>query len=182
MWRQLIGDGFLVGVLASFSIGVSVFYRDIDRDIPPESLSIAQNTKSVPQDQEMDPLPASLLVSSTGRSIPHPPLSLERFKKYIDWGNGVIIDVRTEEKYKRGHIPGAISLPAGKFESVYPGLERDLEPFLDRLIVIYCSNKYCGSGDLAQQHLIRHGYKFVGNYVGGYQEWEAAKEPVEVCP
>lgn len=159
-----------------------MFYRDLDRNSQSRSAPNVKKTDPPSRVAAMDPLPASLLVSSTGRSIPHPPLSLSRFKKYIEWGNGLIIDVRSEAKYKKGYIPESISLPASQFEEVYPDLEHILEPFLDQLIVIYCSNKYCGAADLAQEHLIRHGYKFVGVYVGGYREWEDAKEPIETRP
>ena len=31
--------------------------------------------------------------------------------KYMDGGRAVLIDLRTGEEYKRGHIPGAVSMP-----------------------------------------------------------------------
>jgi rhodanese-related sulfurtransferase len=49
----------------------------------------------------------------------------------------VVLDVRPEDEYASGHIPGAISIPLGELERRVPDLPADRE------IVAYCRGPYC---------------------------------------
>ena len=54
-------------------------------------------------------------------------------------GTQIIVDVRTQEEYDSGHIPGAICIPN---ESI--GMEQPEElPDLDQIILIYCRSGTC---------------------------------------
>ena len=44
--------------------------------------------------------------------------------KYMDGGRAVLIDLRTGEEYKRGHIPGAVSMPYETFDDKAPVLKK----------------------------------------------------------
>ncbi len=40
-----------------------------------------------------------------------PRISLGEFRKLVDAGTVVILDVRSSQAYREGHIPGALSVP-----------------------------------------------------------------------
>ncbi len=52
-------------------------------------------------------------------------------------GEVTLIDVRPEEEYRAGHLPGALSAPLEKLEDMLPLLP------LDQEIVAYCRGPYC---------------------------------------
>jgi thiosulfate/3-mercaptopyruvate sulfurtransferase len=98
-------------------------------------------------------------------------------------------DVRSEEEYKKGHIPGAINfddpqtqLRDGKSEDYLPipELERMLgEAGIDpsREIVVYGA-KALPAAYFAQQTLAWLGVQRVHVYHGGFDDWKAAGKPV----
>lgn len=54
-------------------------------------------------------------------------------KDMLDKGTAIVIDVRTDEQYKAGHIKGALHIPEGEIASRSDELPRD------KMIVTYCS-------------------------------------------
>jgi len=85
----------------------------------------------------------------------------------------VLIDVREDHEWARGHLPGAMHLGRGV-------IERDIEScFADRSTPIVC---YCGGGYrtvLVCDSLQRMGYTQVVSLAGGFRAWEAAGLPIE---
>ncbi|NPV09269.1 MAG: rhodanese-like domain-containing protein [Anaerolineae bacterium] len=68
--------------------------------------------------------------TSGGTSIPYPEVlrvSVDEAKARHDAGEALLVDVRSEEDFRRGHIPGAISLPLAELEDRYRELPRDAE-------------------------------------------------------
>src|SRR5215216_7615585 len=55
----------------------------------------------------------------------------------------VVLDVRPEEEYRAGHIPGALSVPVDALEAALQTLPKDRE------IVAYCRGPYCVFSDEA---------------------------------
>uniref|UniRef100_A0A7S0SSE2 protein-tyrosine-phosphatase n=1 Tax=Chromulina nebulosa TaxID=96789 RepID=A0A7S0SSE2_9STRA len=51
--------------------------------------------------------------------------------------NFIIIDVRSQEKYELGHIPGAINIPSILFEDNI-NLEKIYNDYKEKTIVIHC--------------------------------------------
>ena len=107
-----------------------------------------------------------------------PRISIQELKSMMDKGTPVIIiDVQPKEIYARGHIKGAISLPASskiKLEDVW-----DFPS--DQLIVTYCD---CGPGEAdsseAATQLIRFGYDNVKVLADpSIKGWKDAKYPLE---
>src|SRR5215207_3556322 len=85
-------------------------------------------------------------------------------------GSVVVLDVRPEEEYRAGHIPGAISVDA---------LEATLQTLLkDREIVAYCRGPYCVFSDEAVAFLRSRGYRAY-RLRQGLPDWRAAGMPVE---
>jgi rhodanese-related sulfurtransferase/DNA-binding transcriptional ArsR family regulator len=90
-------------------------------------------------------------------------------------GNVVLLDVRPEEEYQAGHIPGARSVPVGKLESYLKELPTDKE------VIAYCRGPYCVFSDEAVSLLRERGYK-ARRYERGLPDWRATGLPVDVSP
>ena len=80
----------------------------------------------------------------------------------------VLIDVRTEDEFDSGHIPGSINIPLDSLESVYDEIS-------DEEIPVFV---YCRSGSRSEQAkymLAEMGYGNVTN-IGGIQDWTGSVE------
>jgi rhodanese-related sulfurtransferase len=86
----------------------------------------------------------------------------------------VLIDVREQEEFAAGHLPGAIHASRGMLEfklSSNPALSsRDLK------IVLYC--KTSGRAALAACALQDMGYLNVKSIAGGFDAWVGAGKPI----
>ena len=84
-----------------------------------------------------------------------------------------LIDVREDNEWAAGHIPGAMHLCKGI-------IERDIEgkvPNREGEILLYCGGGFRSA--LAADNLQRMGYKNVVSVDGGWRAWNAAGYPVE---
>jgi rhodanese-related sulfurtransferase/predicted transcriptional regulator len=103
---------------------------------------------------EMEPLPASeLLVRARG-------------------GEVTVLDVRPEEEYADGHLPGAVNVPLSELEARLEGVPKDQE------VVAYCRGPYCVLAYEAVARLREKGYR-ARRLEYGYPEWKADGNPVE---
>ncbi len=83
-----------------------------------------------------------------------------------------IVDVREEEEWRRGHLPGARHLCKGV-------IERDIEeavPDKATHLVLYCGGGFRSA--LAAENLQRMGYTRVESMDGGWRAWTQAGLPV----
>ena len=87
-------------------------------------------------------------------------------------GNVVVLDVRPEEEYRAGHIPGALSVPMDALEATLQALPKDKE------IVAYCRGPYCVFSDEAVTLLRSRGYQ-ARRLAEGLPDWRAKGLPVE---
>lgn len=83
--------------------------------------------------------------------------------------NTTIIDVRTHEKYRTAHVPGARHIPIDQIRREAPDLPRD------HLIITYCGGG--SSGPAAAEILREHGYDAVV-MSGGMRAWQRESRPV----
>ena len=76
----------------------------------------------------------------------------------------VLVDVRTEEEYEEGHIPGAILIPHDEIED---RAEEEL-PDMGQTILVYCrsGNRSAQVADILEEM----GYRDVQDF-GGIQDW-----------
>jgi rhodanese-related sulfurtransferase len=86
-------------------------------------------------------------------------------------GDFKVVDVRYPADYARGHVPGAVSLPKGKWQNP-KGLTRTGVNYL------YCYNQTCHLAAEAAVELIRQGYRVV-EVEGGWVGWEANGYAIE---
>jgi rhodanese-related sulfurtransferase len=83
----------------------------------------------------------------------------------IEKGEDVpIIDVRASKDFKKGHVPGAISLPQEKW-STLAGLRRD------SMNIVYCYAQNCHLGANAAMQFAAKGYS-VMEMDGGFESWK----------
>ena len=83
----------------------------------------------------------------------------------------VVLDVRPQEEYDAGHIPGAISIPLAELKKRIKELPKSKQ------IVAYCRGPLCALAPEATRYLKSKGYK-VKRLVEGAPDWEAAGLPL----
>ena len=92
-------------------------------------------------------------------------ITAEEAKQIMDSEEGyVILDVRTQEEYDQGHIPGAILIPNTEIEA---RAEQEL-PDKDQLILVYCRSGR--RSKLAADILVSLGYTDIREF-GGIIDW-----------
>ena len=77
----------------------------------------------------------------------------------------VLLDVRSEALYARGHIAGAISLPHGRIDA-----DRLKKYPPDTLFVVYCAGPHCNATEKAAIRLAKLG-RPVKKMIGGITGW-----------
>ncbi len=84
-------------------------------------------------------------------------ITLDQIREHVQNGTAGLIDARSPESFARGHVRGALNLPAGEQMETYLAQIREyLAP--DLLIVLYCSNSSCGSSDMVYEYLQTQGF------------------------
>ncbi len=74
-----------------------------------------------------------------------------------------IVDVRAEEDYDKGHLPGAINLPKDRWDT-FKGLEKSKNNLL------YCYNHTCHLAAMAAVKFAEKGYPVL-EMEGGFETW-----------
>lgn len=100
------------------------------------------------------------------------PVSREDLLRRLRDGLVTVLDVRPEDEFKLGHLPGALNIPL-------PALERHLADLPhDREIIAYCRGRYCVLSFEAVATLRARGF-IVRRLEDGFPEWKAAGLPIE---
>ena len=120
--------------------------------------------------------PTSVFLASKNNKDSYTQIDQETAKLMMDLNDGhVIVDVRRQDEYDEGHIPGAICIPN---ESIIDSMPPEL-PDLEQIILIYCRSGRRSKE--AAQKLFDMGYTNVFEF-GGIIDWtgevitEEAKE------
>ena len=104
--------------------------------------------------------------NNNGDGIMYKQISAEEAKNIMDSGEEhIILDVREQNEYDAGHIPGAILIP-------YTEIEQKAEkviPEKDKLILVYCRSGR--RSKIASASLARLGYTNVKEF-GGIIDWK----------
>ena len=92
-------------------------------------------------------------------------ITAEEAKEIMDSEEGyVILDVRTQEEYDTGHIPGAILIPDTEIKTKAEEVLTDKE----QLILVYCRSGR--RSKLAAEALVELGYTSIKEF-GGLIDW-----------
>jgi ArsR family transcriptional regulator len=102
------------------------------------------------------------------------PVSREDMVSRLRDGLVTVLDVRPEDEFALGHLPGALNIPFGKLE------DRLSELPANREVIAYCRGPYCVLSFEAVAALRARGY-LVRRLEDGYPEWKAAGLPVEAA-
>ncbi|MET0072230.1 MAG: rhodanese-like domain-containing protein [Candidatus Thiodiazotropha sp.] len=103
-------------------------------------------------------------------SLP-PGVSAEHVKKLIDKSKGAtIVDARPARKFKKGHLPGAINIPARQFDEMVDQLPADKNSPL----IFYCGGYKCPLSPKSAAKAIALGYTKVRLFQAGFPAWKKA--------
>jgi len=83
----------------------------------------------------------------------------------------VLVDIREQDEWDEGHIPGAVHIPRGNLESRIEAVA----PQRERRVLLYCSG---GSRSaFGAKTLEELGYEHVSSLAGGYTDWKRNGHP-----
>ena len=100
------------------------------------------------------------------------PISRSELAERIAEGSVTVLDVRPQDEYLMGHIPGAINVTLDGLDPFIARLSKDDE------IVAYCRGPYCIYAHQAVARLRKIGLN-ARRLDGGLPEWRADQRPVE---
>ncbi|MCC6317647.1 MAG: MBL fold metallo-hydrolase [Gemmatimonadaceae bacterium] len=116
---------------------------------------------------------ADVLASARERStlLQMPQVDANAVAAQIRDGHVTVVDVRNDDEWAEGHIPGAVHIPLGRIE------QRLAEVDTSRPVVVHC--KSGGRSSVAASLLRARGVADVRNLEGGFVGWRRAGQPVE---
>ncbi|MBB6176895.1 rhodanese-related sulfurtransferase [Anoxybacillus tengchongensis] len=95
-------------------------------------------------------------------------ISVDEAAQMMQKEDVVVLDVRTEEEYASGHIPGAILLPLQQL----PDRMNELNKNKTYIIVCRSGNRSAQASEL----LVKEGFTNIYNMTGGMNEWKGEVE------
>ena len=101
-------------------------------------------------------------------------ITCEELKRRLKDRSVVLLDVRPEEEYQAGHVPGARSIQLAELKARLKEIPKRKE------IVAYCRGPYCVFADEAVALLRSHGRRAVRLEIG-FPDWKARGLPIEVA-
>jgi ArsR family transcriptional regulator len=101
------------------------------------------------------------------------PVSRAELQRRMKQGLVTVLDVRPEDEFALGHLPGARNVPLAQLKRQLSRLDRNTE------IVAYCRGPYCVLSFEAVAQLRKAGFK-ARRLQDGLPEWKAAGLRVEV--
>ncbi len=109
--------------------------------------------------------------SDNGAEISYLQISQEEAKNMMDTQAVVVLDVREQEEYDAGHIPGAVLLPLGEINQ---DTAAAVIPAKDATVLVYCRSG--NRSKTACAALVNLGYTNVYEF-GGINDWPYDTEP-----
>ena len=100
------------------------------------------------------------------------PVSREELVDRLKAGLVTVLDLRPEDEFALGHLPGALNIPLGELETRLADFDPEQE------IIAYCRGPYCVLSYEAVAVLRARGFK-VRRLEDGLPEWRAAGLPIE---
>jgi rhodanese-related sulfurtransferase/DNA-binding transcriptional ArsR family regulator len=154
------------GLVNCRKVGLHVFYRLSGDDV----LALLEALRDVARRRlaDVDRLINGYLTTKDGMEpVPADEL-LARARK----GEVTVLDVRPEEEYAAGHLPGAVNIPLDELEKRIDTLDADRE------VIAYCRGPHCVLAFDAVSKLRERG-RTARRLNVGYPEWRRAGLPVE---
>jgi molybdopterin/thiamine biosynthesis adenylyltransferase/rhodanese-related sulfurtransferase len=98
----------------------------------------------------------------------------ERARALLDTGEAVVVDVREQDEWDEGHLPGAVHVPRGHLEA---RIER-AAPDPAQQVLLYCSAG--NRSAFAAKTLEEMGYEDVLSLAGGFTDWKRNGFPIQM--
>ena len=98
-------------------------------------------------------------------------ISQEEAKEMMDTQEVIILDVREQDEYDSGHIPGAVLLPVGTIDETTAA---EVIPGKDSTVLVYCRSR--NRSKTASAALGELGYTAIYEF-GGINTWPYETEP-----
>ena len=117
---------------------------------------------------------ALLLLSGCGggqKKASYRQISQEEAKQMMDTQEVIILDVREQDEYDSGHIPGAVLLPVGTIDE---NTSAAVIPEKDSTVLVYCRSG--NRSKTASSTLAALGYTNIYEF-GGIKTWPYETEP-----
>ncbi|GMQ96660.1 MAG: metalloregulator ArsR/SmtB family transcription factor [Gammaproteobacteria bacterium] len=154
------------GLVAPRKAGLKVFYRLNGDDVI--TLLDALRTVAEQHVAEVDKLINTYLTVKDNLE----PIEQEELFARVRDGLVTVIDVRPQEEFNAGHIPGAINVPLLELENCLKDIDANQE------IIAYCRGPHCVLAFDAVARLRAKGLK-ARRLKDGYPEWKVSGLPVE---
>jgi ArsR family transcriptional regulator len=155
-----------VGLVAARREGKFVYYAltdDAVLDLLAAVRRIAEN-----QSAEVDRIVRSYFQDRDSLE----PVSRMELMERMQAGVVMVLDVRPEDEYALGHLPGSVNIQLRELEKRVGELDSAKE------IVAYCRGPYCVLSYEAVASLRARGFN-IRRLEDGYPEWRAAGLPIE---
>ncbi|HLP27160.1 MAG TPA: rhodanese-like domain-containing protein [Candidatus Didemnitutus sp.] len=112
-----------------------------------------------------------VLVTSTACGQTRKNVNVSEAKAMIDKGGVVVLDVRTPDEYRAGHLKDAklANVNDASFDANIAKLDKN------KPVVVYCA--VGGRSARASDIMVKKGFKNVYNVSGGYNAWSGAGLP-----
>ncbi|MHB1305793.1 MAG: rhodanese-like domain-containing protein [Limisphaerales bacterium] len=144
---------------------------------PTSTLASASTANSTPPG--VSPAGTATTASSSTSPSPTPsptanphPISWAKVDEWLNNRKAILVDARSEEEYRAGHVPGAISLPENATPDQLATFRQQFGP--DRSIIVYGDVGGSMKAFLAGRQLTRkEGFTSVRFVTEGYKEWLA---------
>ena len=114
-----------------------------------------------------------LLAGCSGNSADgaYQQITQEEAKEMMDTQEVIILDVREQDEYDSGHIPGAVLLPVGTIDE---DTAAEVIPGKDSTVLVYCRSG--NRSKTASAALAELGYTAIYEF-GGINTWPYETEP-----
>lgn len=154
------------GLVTARKEGVTVYYSLSDKDV----VALVDKLRDVAERHlaEVEQLVSRYLTVKDDLE----PVPARELLKRARQGLVTVIDVRPEEEYAAGHLPGAVSIPLASLEKQLRDFDREKE------VVAYCRGPHCVLAFEAVARLRAKGFE-ARRLQDGFPEWELAGLPVE---
>lgn len=154
------------GLVRARKEGVRVFYEVAGADVV--DLLAALRTVAETRVAEVSQLLRTYITARDALE----PIPAEELMERARLGLVTVLDVRPQEEFASGHVPGAINITLDALSGRLKGLPKGRE------VIAYCRGPYCLLSVDAVALLRQKGYA-ARRLVDGFPEWKAAGMPVE---
>lgn len=100
------------------------------------------------------------------------PVGTQQLTDLVNRQDGVVLDIRPQADFNKGHVVGAINAPLSKLDS----MSKELERFKERPVIVICAQGMTAVN--ACKQLKKQGFSQLYRLNNGMQAWLADNLPI----